>query len=527
MARDFGDFQTPPALVEAVLTRLRPLGPFARALEPTCGRGSFIAGLLREPVPPREIVGIELQAAHVAAARALAEDLAAKAHGDVSTPERPCVTVMEDDVFGVDLAALPWRADGPLLVVGNPPWVTNAELGALGSANRPERRRMHGLSGLAALTGASNFDLAEAVWLKLLRELGLQRPVVALLCKASVAHRVLRQADASGLGLSDARIYELSGPRWFGAQVAACLFVARAGGAPGACAEVHASLEETVPRARVGIVGGELIADLDAWSEVEALDGTWPLEWRQGVKHDATGVMELSWRGAGWVNGLGEQVDVEPDAVFPLMKATDLARGHWPPRRAVVVTQRTLGEPTERLAERLPRLWGYLVRHAVKLDGRRSSIYRDRPRFSMFGVGDYTFAPYKVAVSGLHSPPRFRVLGPWGGRPVLVDDTCYLLECSGAAEAAVLAAALGSGSASRFFGTLLFRGGKRPVTKRLLRRLALGPLLERVDDARLLHDAREQLRGVGDPLSEAEADVGEDALAGELARLRQGGGEGS
>jgi S-formylglutathione hydrolase FrmB len=55
-------------------------------------------------------------------------------------------------------------------------------------------------------------------------------------------------------------------------------------------------------------------------------------------------------------------------------------------------------------------------------------------------VGPYTFAPWKVAVSGLHRPPDFDVVGPLGGRPVILDDTCYLLPCRSAGEAALLCA---------------------------------------------------------------------------------------
>jgi predicted RNA methylase len=68
--RDLGDFQTPPALVAAVLDRLGPVGArWARVLEPTCGAGSFLAGLLALDPPPREILGVEIQAGHLAAAR--------------------------------------------------------------------------------------------------------------------------------------------------------------------------------------------------------------------------------------------------------------------------------------------------------------------------------------------------------------------------------------------------------------------------------------------------------------------------
>ena len=56
--------------------------------------------------------------------------------------------------------------------------------------------------------------------------------------------------------------------------------------------------------------------------------------------------------------------------------------------------------------------WGYLLAHADLLDARSSSIYRKRPRFSVFGVGPYTFAPWKVGISGFYKTLDFRAIGP-------------------------------------------------------------------------------------------------------------------
>ena len=55
MRRDLGDFQTPPELVAEVLEAVGPIGGrWPRVLEPTCGRGHFIAGLLARSNPPRK-----------------------------------------------------------------------------------------------------------------------------------------------------------------------------------------------------------------------------------------------------------------------------------------------------------------------------------------------------------------------------------------------------------------------------------------------------------------------------------------
>ncbi len=77
-----------------------------------------------------------------------------------------------------------------------------------------------------------------------------------------------------------------------------------------------------------------------------------------------------------------------------------------------------------------PKLWAYLTGHRDVLDARRSSIYKGKPPFVIFGVGGYTFTDYKIAVSGLHKEPKFRLLGPMDGKLVIFDDTSYVLPCS-------------------------------------------------------------------------------------------------
>lgn len=495
MRRDLGDFPTPPALVAAVLEHLGPIGPrWARVLEPTCGAGRFVSGLIAGAggVPPREILGIELQAAHYQAARRVAR----------GAPAGLRVEVAQADLFGLDLKRdLAWRGGGGLLVVGNPPWVTNAALGTLESDNLPKKSNVKNLRGIDARTGASNFDIAEAVWLKLIRELADQEPTIALLCKTAVARKVLEFAATSDLPLARAAVYRIDARKWFGAAVDACLFRVTVGppglAAPGAEVPVFGSLEARTPECVWGFARGRLVADLPRYRALSYADGQCPLTWRQGLKHDAAAVMELEADPvAGSLrNKLGEPVDVEPGWTYPLLKGADLLRPTPADtrRRSVIVTQRRLGDDTTRLQRQAPRLWAYLHAHASAFAKRRSSIYRGQPPFSMFGLGPYSFAPYKVAVSGLGKVPRFHAIGPVDGRPVMLDDTCYFLACRTPEQAALAAALLNAPETLGLIGSLVFRDAKRPVTKALLTRLDLGALAARVDRDALIARAENEL----------------------------------
>jgi hypothetical protein len=498
--RQFGDFQTPPGLVAAVLDSLAPGGwAWTRLLEPTCGRGHFIAGAVARLPGLVEVVGIELQPQHHAAA---VETLGGQSG--------PAVRLRLGSVFDVDLASgLGWRDRGPLLVLGNPPWVTSAELGALGSANVPEKRNFKALRGLEAVTGSANFDLAETIILKVITELAPERPTVAMLCKTAVARQVIHYAHAADLPIAGASVRRIDAKAWFKAGVDACLFVLQVD--PDAPrwdfqVPVYAALDAPEPEAVFGMVDGQLVADVPRYRATAFADGECPLVWRQGLKHDAVAVMELRRDAAGaLLNKLGEGVDVEADYVFPLMKSSMLFGDRDEPR-AVLVTQRALREDTRRLAEVAPRLWAYLERHQAAFAARKSAIYRNQPPFAMFGIGDYAFAPYKVAVSGFYKTPRFRVLGPLDGRPVMVDDTCYFVPCASAEQAALVGALLNHPTCTDLIASLVFWDAMRPITKKLLQRLDLVALAARLDPAELLAPVNDGLAALGmAPLAAAPA----------------------
>ncbi len=472
---EWGDFQTPLTLAEQVLNAL-PTQRWSRVLEPTCGKGSFLAAAGR--FDGAERVGIEVHTHYVD--RALATG----------------ARVINRNIFDLHLGAgVGWSSRGPLLVVGNPPWVTNAELGAQGSINLPQKSNLRRLRGIDALTGASNFDIAEFIFLKLIIELADDCPTIALLCKTQVARNVLDYGHRVGIPLAGSSIRRIDAKKWFGASVDACLFITAVTEGPADWAvPIYAALDAVEPERRLGFASGRLVADIDAYARSRYVDGSSPLEWRQGVKHDASGVMELRMLEPGrYESRDGEVVELEPNWVYPLLKATDVYHGRSTSDRVVIVTQRSLSDDTARLAEEAPLLWRYLQRHAGALDDRKSSIYRGRPRFAMFGIGEYTFAPWKVAVSGLHAAAKFQLLRPVGDRPVVLDDTCYLLPFADGRHAAIAAALLRSEPVSDLLTALMFSDSKRPVTKKLLQRIDLAAAATAVSPLELAARASELL----------------------------------
>jgi hypothetical protein len=479
---DLGDFQTPRDLVDAVLNALGPIASrWTRVLEPTCGRGSFLEGLLERKAAPRELIGIEIQESYCTMARSLA-----------GTHPGSRLQILRANLFDLDLHnGLPWRDRGPLLIVGNPPWITAAALGKLESGNVPSKRNLKKLPGIEARTGSSNFDIAEAVWIKLLEELAGEQPTIALLCKTSAARAVLEFAHRKGLSIAEAAIHEIDATRWFGAAVSACLLRVTLGGPlekRQMQVPVFGALEADQPRGALGFYQGRLISDASAVARHAFALGSCPMTWRQGIKHDAAAVVELAADGPSrpYRNRLGQVVDVESQFVYPLLKGTDLRKAAADrPRRALIVTQQRIGQPTHVLEQSAPNLWRYLQSHASRFAGRKSSIYRGQPPFAMFGVGPYSFVSFKVAVSGLYRTPIFQAVGPVDGRPVMFDDTCYLLPCVSAIEAAVLCALCDDPTTLELIRALSFADAKRPVNKGLLQRIDLSAILNQADQREL------------------------------------------
>jgi hypothetical protein len=201
--------------------------------------------------------------------------------------------------------------------------------------------------------------------------------------------------------------------------------------------------------------------------------------------------MELNEKDGHWFNKLGEPVDIEPTFVFPMLKSSDVANGDVAnPTNRMIVTQSTVNEDTAAIRDKAPKTWAYLISHADLLDGRRSSIYRNRPRFSVFGVGDYAFAPHKVAISGFYKRLHFEAVPDHQGRPIVLDDTVYFLACDSREEAAFLADVLNTDVAHAFYSAFVFWDAKRPITVDLLRRLDLRKLASHLGRSRELQAVR-------------------------------------
>lgn len=485
---EYGDFQTPRALAQKVcrLLSARGISP-AAVLEPTCGLGNFLCEVMHGFPQARRFLGFDINRLYVAKAR----EETAREHPGQS------VVIEEGNFFDLNWKKIVDGLPRPLLVIGNPPWVTNSALAALGSGNLPEKSNFHNHRGFAAKTGKSNFDISEWMLIRLLEVLDGEDAMIAMLTKTAVARKVLLHAWKKGLRVEKAEVYSIDAVAHFSASVEACLMVCKLSptGATRNCA-IHKNLDSGSTES-FGFRDGRLIAETEKFERWRHLLGQSPYKWRSGIKHDCSKVMEFRRDGAVYINGYGERVELEDDYLYPMLKSSDLANGEKTPERWMLVTQRFVGDDTSTIARHAPMTWKYLRTHAEELGRRGSSIYKDKPEFSIFGVGEYSFSRWKVAISALYKKLEFRVLGDMGGKPIVLDDTGSFVSCESQEEAEYLAGLLNSAVARDFYNAFIFWDAKRPITIDLLDQLDLHSVAHECGSAQVFRKFRNTLAHSG------------------------------
>lgn len=455
--REYGDYQTPIDFAEKVchyLKDYRHIRPSA-IVEPTCGVGNFLkSSLLFEA---NEYYGIEVNQKYCEICKNYIND------GKVN--------IINSDFFAFSSKAL-IKDKRQILVIGNPPWVTNSTLSALGSDNLPIKANFKGLKGIDAITGASNFDICEYIILQLINEYRDTNTMISMLCKTSVARNIFKELKRNYISFASCDILEFDASKVFGINASACVLVIQLSDKPissDICNVYDFDHPETI-KSQFGYLNGQFYSNLN--TDAENFDGRCCFEWRQGVKHDCSKVMELTLRNGTFQNGQKKIVQIEDDIVFPLIKSSMFkAPVIHSFSKFVIVTQKKAREETEHLEQDVPKTWKYLNDNLELFENRKSSIYRNAPPFSMFGVGDYSYSKYKVGISGFYKQPMFSVLYSDDNKPVMTDDTSYFINFDNYDTAYVAMLLLNSEKVQKFLTSIAFLNAKRPYTKKVLERI--------------------------------------------------------
>ena len=469
---EYGDFQTNNNLAFDIITHLAKKLSFPDVLlEPTCGKGSFILAGLKVFPNLKAVYGVEIYKPYLWETKF---SILAYYLNHCLLP-KPKITLFHNDVFGFNFKNIAKKiVNENLLIVGNPPWVTNAMLGGLNSNNLPAKSNFKNHGGLDAITGKGNFDIAEAITLMLLDSFESVNGNLALLVKNSVIKTIVFDQIRANHRITDLEKYSIDSKKEFNVSVEASLFSCHLNSKPALQCEVFDFYDRTKSKSAFGWVNEKFVSNVESYVYAKSIDGTCPFEWRQGLKHDCTAVMEIEKADGFYTNTLKEEVELEEELVYGLLKSSDLkAEVVNKSRKFTIVTQKRVGQNTAHIRQNYPKTYNYLKHHQNLFAARKSSIYRNKPEFSIFGIGEYSFKPYKVAISGLYKTFHFTLILPQNEKTLMLDDTCYMLGFDDVEFAAYTYILLNAPISKRLLQAITFSDAKRTFTKDVLMRVDL------------------------------------------------------
>lgn len=479
---EYGDFQTNRELAFKVARSLskKNISPEI-IIEPTCGKGNFIIASLSIFKELKQLIGIEIYKPYIWETKFKILEFY------ISNPERnkPEITLTHCSIFDFDFKVVSKKfLTEKILIIGNPPWVTNSKLGSLNSSNLPKKSNFKNQNGLDAITGKGNFDIAEYITLILIEVFQNHNGYLALLVKNSVIKNIVYEQKYKNYKINLIEKYCIDSKKEFNVSVEAALLSCQLNSKPCyECSELDFySLEN---RLKFGWLNSKFVSNIAKYRESEEIDGECPFEWRQGIKHDCSAVMELERVNGHYVNNQFNEIKLEEDLIYGFLKSSDLKNTVIKnTRKYIIVTQTKVGQETSYIEHLFPKTFAYLKKNVSSFNARKSSIYKGKPLFSIFGVGDYSFKPFKVAISGLYKTFHFTLVLPQDDKPVMLDDTCYFLGFDKIEYAVYTIILLNSNITEAFLKSITFSDAKRVFTKDLLMRidmLKLGQVISQND----------------------------------------------
>lgn len=481
---EYGDFQTNTDLANKVALHLttKNVSPEI-VIEPTCGKGNFIVASLKQFNSIKKVFGIEIYKPYVWESKFNIIDF----YLNNPTENKPEILIIHTSVFDFDFKTIA-KENGTkeILIIGNPPWVTNSKLGSLNSSNLPKKTNFKNHNGLDAMTGKGNFDIAEYITLMMIETFQHQKGNIALLVKNTVIKNIVFDQFSKKYNISEIEKYCIDSKKEFNVSVEASLFYCKLNSNPFfECAEFD-FYNNSKAKLNFGWLSDKFVSNIDTYSNAEQIDGKCPFEWRQGIKHDCSSIMELDKVNGHFVNGLKEEIKLESDLVYGILKSSDLKNTVIKEtRKHTIITQKKVGQETNYIKYDFPKTFQYLSEHQDAFNARKSSIYNNKPPFSIFGIGDYSFKPYKVAISGLYKTFHFTLILPQNEKPVMLDDTCYMLGFDKLEFAVYSLILLNSETTVQFLQSITFADAKRTFTKDVLMRIDLLELSQIIDKSEL------------------------------------------
>jgi len=486
---EYGDFQTNYDLSNKITLHLASKNSSPQIIiEPTCGKGNFIIAALQNFKNTENVFGVEIYKPYVWETKFNIIDFFLT-NPDVNKPE---ISIVHCNVFDFDFKQIAKQyPTKSILLIGNPPWVTNSKLGSLDSTNLPKKTNFKNHSGLDAMTGKGNFDIAEFITLSMIETFQHMNGHLLFLVKNSVIKNIVFDQNRNQYKIASIEKQCIDSKKEFNVSVEAALLYCKLNSKPTFDCKEYDFYNNENSYLKFGWLSDKFVSNIDSYIHTKQIDGKCPFIWRQGLKHDCSSVMELEKVegnniNGNYVNGLNEEVILEAGLVYGILKSSDLKNTVInQTRKFTIVTQRKVGQETAYIKTEYPETYKYLKAHQANFDARKSSIYINKPTYSIFGIGDYSFKPFKVAISGLYKTFHFTLILPQDNKPVMLDDTCYLIGFDKIQFAVYSLILLNSNIAMSFLKSITFSDAKRTFTKDVLMRIDLLELAKSISKEKL------------------------------------------
>jgi len=175
------------------------------------------------------------------------------------------------------------------------------------------------------------------------------------------------------------------------------------------------------------------------------------------------------------------QMAIEPDLLYPLLRGRDVKRWCAEPSAFILLCHlpgmRLNAIPENEMKTDYPKTYLYLKRFEAALRERKSRGVSDMvdggaPFYTMFAVGDYTFAPYKVVWTRI-AKIEAAVVNTLDGKYIIPQETITLVACITKEEAHYMAALINSATFQYAATSYSQAGGKSMGSMHVLQNIRI------------------------------------------------------
>ena len=450
--RNSENYQTPLFFTNKICEYLKnelKINPDA-IIEPTCGIGNFLKSA-SEFFKNKQIFGIEIDEKKL----------------DKINAKNPNVTLINEDIFTFNFDRL--NHYDSYLIIGNPPWNTNTNMSQINS-NIQNTTSFRGVSTSNAL------DLSELIILKIIYEFKNTPSTIAFLCNRIVSRNIFIELIRESIPYSFIKQINFNSFDIFGTEDCMCLFIIQFGGKKlsDKICEVSDISNPSQILYKFGFISDKFYYNID---NIPKIEGKCQLDWKSGIKHDCSKIIELTYENKQLANMKNEKVSIENTLIYPLLKSYDLRKPIINnTSKYIIITQQKTKENTSYIKTKAPKTWQYLNNNKKYFDKRKSSIYKNAPDFSIFGINEYSFKKYKVAISSFYKDPLFSLI--YHEKTFMLNDSCYFLSFDNYDSAYITMLILNSALVKKFLKNKAITDSKRYYTKKILNQIDIEKCLK-------------------------------------------------